>query len=226
MCADSARDNAAQYCHQIAARLAADAGDHSTFAIALRAMATQAHRQGRHGIAVRLLAERAVRSAHHTPPAVQAYAHAQLAVVLAADDRHAALAEMARATEFHSKALSVPGPFTSYSVGALHYQRGQTFAALGDYASAAMALETSLRLRAANEERATTLTRARLAETYLRLGHLDGALHCWQAFLDASRSLHSTQADARLSTMHRLLRPYARHPQAAALIERVRSNTR
>lgn len=226
MCADSARSNAAQHCYQIAASLAADAGDHATFAIALRAMATQAHHQGRHGLAVRLLAERAVRSAHHTSPTVQAYAHAQLAVTLAPDDRSSALAEMTRAEELHSKAPAVPGPFTSYSAGALHFQRAQTYNALGDHASAAMALETSLRLRAANEERATTLTRARLAEAYLRLGRLDEALHCWQAFLIASRSLHSAQADARLSAMHQLLRPYARNPQAAALIERARSNAR
>ncbi|WDO11316.1 hypothetical protein ME763_36895 (plasmid) [Streptomyces murinus] len=51
MCADSARDNAAQHCYQIAARLAADAHDHTTFAIALRAMATQAHHQGQHATA-------------------------------------------------------------------------------------------------------------------------------------------------------------------------------
>ncbi|GLW04722.1 hypothetical protein [Streptomyces lavendulae] len=59
MCADSGHDSAAQHYHQIAARLAADAGDRTTLAIALRTMATHAHNLGHHTPAVLHLAEQA-----------------------------------------------------------------------------------------------------------------------------------------------------------------------
>jgi len=52
MYADSGHHATARQYHQIAARLAADADDHTTLAIALRTMATHAHDLGHHTPAV------------------------------------------------------------------------------------------------------------------------------------------------------------------------------
>ncbi|MER6523959.1 hypothetical protein [Streptomyces sp. NPDC001508] len=210
--ADSGHHGVGQYYHRSAARLAGDAGDSVTFAIALRVLATQAHDLGHHSPAVLNLAEQAVAHARHAPPAVLAYALAHLAVVQAHGDRRAALASLARAEHFHARADTAPGPFTGYPAGALHYQRAQTLAALGDLTGARAALTVSLRLRTADEPRATALTRAYLAETHLRIGHLDEALSQWRIFLAAYPTLHSARAARRLQTTTRQLQPHRRHP--------------
>ncbi|MGW0769252.1 hypothetical protein [Streptomyces sp. NPDC002676] len=218
MCADSGHDRTAQHYHQVAAQLAADAGDSATFAIILRAMATHAYDLGHHSTAVLNLADQAAVYARRAAPAVQAYAQAHLAVVQAHYDRYAALAALARAESLFSRADAAPGPFTAYPPGALHYQRARTLTALGDPAGAVRALATSLRLRTPAEHRATILTRAYLAETHLRLGHLDQALPHWGTFLTAYPTLHSARATRHLHTLREQLRPHQRHPQVAALL--------
>jgi tetratricopeptide (TPR) repeat protein len=225
MCADSGHDSLAQHYHQIAARLAADADDHTTLAIALRTMATHAHDLGQHTPAVLNLAERADQHARHAPPAVRAYTHVHLAVLNAHHDRHAAVAALLRAERLHIEADDEPGPFSSYPAGALHYQRAQALATLKDRTGALTALTTSLRLRTPHERLPAALTRARLAETHLRLGHLEPALTHWQALLDAYPTLLSMRADQRLTAAVQHLRPYQRRADVACLLDRITEPT-
>ncbi|MGW2090103.1 tetratricopeptide repeat protein [Streptomyces sp. NPDC001880] len=220
MCGDDGADGLAQHYHQTAARLAAEADDSATYAIALRTMSAHAHELGHRTSTVRDLAERATESTRHSPSIVQAYTQAQLAVVLAHHDRRAARAALVAAERLHAQADPTPGPFTAYSIAALHYQRAQTLAALGDGKGAVRALRQALRLRTPGEYHARTLTQARLAETLLFQGHLEEALPHWQAFLDDYPSLHSTRATRRLDLMRQRLCPHQRHPAALALLTR------
>ncbi|MEO3974476.1 hypothetical protein [Streptomyces sp. CAU 1734] len=221
ICADGGDDAVAQRYHGIAVRLAADAGDHATIAIALRAMATHAHDLGHTGTRVLQLADRACDHARYAPPVVQTYAQAQLAVTLAHHDRRAALTALTRAERLYSAAgPASAGPFGTYSLGALHYQRAQTLGALGDHAGSVGALTASLRARGPGESHARALTHARLAETRLRLGHLDAALPHWRAFLDDYAALDSVRAARRLTAMRRALQPHRHYPAAAPLLIR------
>ncbi|WP_371750463.1 hypothetical protein, partial [Streptomyces sp. NBC_01283] len=140
LCADSGHDRTAQHYHQVAARLAADANDAATLAIALRTMATHAHDLGHHHPAVLNLAERAAHHARHAPPAIQTYTLAHLGVIQARHDRHTALATVARAESMYRQTDAASGPFTAYPAGALHYQRAQALTALGDHTAALHAL--------------------------------------------------------------------------------------
>ncbi|MFJ2738114.1 hypothetical protein ACIO3O_00440 [Streptomyces sp. NPDC087440] len=216
MCADSGADALAQRYHQTGAQLSVEAGDASTLAIALRTMSAHAHDLGHRTPAVLNLAERA--ATRETAPIVQAYAQAHLAVVQAHHDKHAALTALTSCERLYEKAHTTPGPFTHYPVGALHYQRAETLAALGDQAGATRALTASLRLRSPAEGQARTLTRARLAESLLGQGHLDAALTHWQTFLDEAPGLHSLRIGRCLDAMRRLLNPHRHHRATAQLL--------
>lgn len=211
MSLDSGHGGVAQHYHRTAARLAADAGDRATLAIALRTMAAHAHELGHHSPVVLHLSEQAVFHAGAAPPAVQAYAYANYAVQLAHYDRRAALDALARAERLHARADGPAGPFTAYPAGGLYYQRAETLGILGDHQGCLNALNTSLRLRSEAEIRATALTRARLAETHMRAGHLEQALTQWQAFLTACTGLGSARVVRHMRTMRQQLRPYQRH---------------
>lgn len=223
MCADAGHDSTAQHYQQIAARLAADGGDHTTLAITLRTMAAHAHDLGHHTPGVLNLAQQADQYARHAPPAVRTFAHIQLAVIEAHHDRHTALTSLATAEQLYTRADPSPGPFSSYPAGALHYQRAQILATLGDHSAALKALTLSLRLRTPGERLPAALTRARLAETHLRLGHLDQALPHWQAFLDVYLTLNSTRAERRVTAAAQHLRPHRRHRGAADVLDRVQA---
>ncbi|MFI5987593.1 tol-pal system YbgF family protein [Streptomyces sp. NPDC051555] len=220
MCAGSGADAPAQHYHHTAAQLATEADDTATYAIALRTMSAHAHDLGHHTPAVLHLAERAVTLTRRTSPIIAAYAQAHLAVIQAHHNKHAALTALAAAERLHELADTTPGPFTHYPAGALHYQRAQTLATLGDTAGATGALTASLRLRTPGERHARALTQARLAETLLTQGHLEAALTHWQAFLDTYPTLHSAHATRRLDVMRRLLHPHQRHRATALLLTR------
>ncbi|MEU2718848.1 hypothetical protein [Streptomyces sp. NPDC007205] len=221
---DSGYDRTAQHYHRIAARLAADAGDHATLAIALRTMSAHAYELGHHTPAVLRLSKQSVHHASAAPLAVQAYTQANYAVLLAYYDRRAALDALSRAEHLHARAHAdaPPGPFTAYPVGGLYYQRAQTLNILGDRPGSVSALKTSLRLRTAAEYRAASLTRARLAETHFQMGHLEQALPQWQAFLTAYPSLSSARARAHLHTLRQQLQSYQRHHAARQLLAQAR----
>ncbi|MEV0323049.1 hypothetical protein ACIBKX_32720 [Streptomyces sp. NPDC050658] len=218
MSVDCGHDRTAQHYHRIAARLAADAGDPATLAIALRTMATHAYQLGHHTPAVLRLSEQAVTHAHAAPSAVQAYAQAHYAVLLSYYDRSAALSTLASAERLHARADAAPGPFTAYPVGALYYQRAQALSILGDQPGSMNALNTSLRLRTAAEYRAAGLTRAKLAEIHFSIGHLEQALAHWQAFLNAYPVIGPARATRHLQTMRRQLRHYPGHQAASQLL--------
>ncbi|MEU9187997.1 hypothetical protein AB0D14_26350 [Streptomyces sp. NPDC048484] len=220
MCADDGADSLAQHYHRTAIQLAAESHDPATYAIALRTLSTHAHSLGHHAPAVFSLAERAAAAARHAPSIVRAYTQAHLSVMQAHHDRHAALAALTVAERHHDQATAAPGPFTAYSLGALHYQRAQTLATLGDRAAAVSALASSLRVRTPEERHAEALTRASLAETLLSQGQLEAALKHWDLFLDTCAGLHSARAVRRLHTLRRLLHPHRRHRATAALLAR------
>ncbi|MCZ7416627.1 MULTISPECIES: hypothetical protein [unclassified Streptomyces] len=222
-CADCGDDAVAQRYHHTAARLALEARHAATSAIALRTMATHAHDLGHRHPPVVNLARQATDHARSSPPAVQAYSQAQLAVLEAQDDRHAALKALSHAERLYEKSDAASGVFTTYPPGALHYQRAQTLATLGDHSGAADALTLSLRLRAAGERRAKILSHARLAETLLRLGFLEEAISQWHAFLEGYPRLRSATAQRRIVGMRQLLTPHQRHGQASALMKRAAS---
>ncbi|WP_424639439.1 tetratricopeptide repeat protein [Embleya sp. AB8] len=220
MCADDGADALAQHYHRTAAHLAAEARDPHTHTVALRALATQAQELGHHRPALALALQAADIAARHTPPITQAYVRAQLAVAHAhTGDTRQALDALHAAERLHAHADQTPGPFTGYPTAALHYQRARVLAALGDHPAAETALTTSLSARASDSRRARALTTARLAETQLHRGHLEQALTTWQRFLQDHPDLRSTRSTRRLTTMRRLLRPYAGRPDAAHVLE-------
>ncbi|MGW8375458.1 hypothetical protein [Streptomyces sp. ODS28] len=224
MSADGGADGLAQHYQHTAAQLAVESGDAATFAIALRTMSTHAHDKGHHTPAVLHLAERAADSARDAPRTVRAYAQAQLAVMQAHHSRRAALAALSASERLLEQAPDAsPDPFSHYPAAALHYQRAQTLATLGDAPGATRALTTSLRLRSPAERQAAALTRARLAESCLAQGHLEAALGHWQVFLDTYPALHSSRVARRLSVMRRLLHPHRRHPGTGQLLTRAAS---
>lgn len=218
-CTHEGDEALAQHYFHTAAQLADAAEDGAMSAIALRTMATHAYGLGHHGREVLYLAEYAARRAQQAPTAVQAYSQAQLAVVQAHHEPHAALAALGHAERLHSRVDTQPGLFTAYPLSSLLYQRGMALTTLGDLTGAVAALRESLRSRAPTERHAAALTHTQVAETLLNLGHLDEALGHWRAFLDAYPDLHSTRARARLLSMRQRLRPHARHGEAADLLD-------
>ncbi|MBR7675332.1 hypothetical protein [Streptomyces daliensis] len=218
-CVDGGDDASAQHYHHTAARLADDADDETTLAIALRTMASHAHDLGHHTPEVLHLAEHATRMARHAPPPARAYTLTQLAVMQAHHDRRSALATFTRAERLYTS-TAPSGPFTSYPIGGLHYQRAEMLATIGDSRGATRALLASLGNRASEERLASALTRARLGETLFRLGQLDRALTHWQAFCDLSPALYSARVVHRLHLMRRLLAPHRNHPTAVELLTR------
>ncbi|MGP3690376.1 hypothetical protein ACTVZO_37740 [Streptomyces sp. IBSNAI002] len=218
MTADTGLDALAQQYHRAAVDLAAEAADALTHAIALRTMAAHAYDLGHHATAIVDLAEHAAAEAKTAPAAVRAYTQAHLAVALARHDRRAALASLDEAERLHGQADNRPGPFTAYPLGALLYQRAQTLQALGDLSNAVDAYRASLQARGEGEQHARTLTHSRLAETLLSLGHLDGALHHWQAFADTYPAIHSARTTRRLTVMRQVLSPHQRHHGVRALL--------
>lgn len=220
MCAGEGADATAQHYHRTAAQMAAEADDTATFAIALRTMSAHAHDLGHHTMVVLDLAQRATDATRKAPPIVRAYTQVHLAVMQSHHDKHAALTALGTSERLYEQAddTDAPGPFTHYPAGALHYQRAQTLAALGDKTGATDALKASLRLRTPAERQAAALTRARLAETLLTQGHLDAALVHWQSFLDDYPLLHSTRTARRLHTMRQLLHPHRRHHDTVRLL--------
>lgn len=220
MCAGDGADALAQHYHQTAARLAVNADDSAIFAITLRAMSAHAHDLGHRTPAAVHLAERAATIAQSASPVVRAYTQAQLAVAHSHDSRRAALTALTTAERLHGQSDVTPGPFTHYPLGALHFQRAQTFAVLGDRPGAISALTASLQARAPGERHARALTQAHLAETLLRLGHREAALPHWGAFLETYPTLRSARAARRLDNMRRLLHPHRRDATTRTLLSR------
>ncbi|MFF6946792.1 hypothetical protein ACFZAS_42700, partial [Streptomyces lavendulae] len=91
--------------------------------------------------------------------------------------------------------------------------------------SALGALAASLRLRSTRERLPGALTRAQLAETHLRLGHLDQALHHWRFFLEVYPTFVSARAEKSLRVARQMLRPHQRYRGASDVLDRVHELT-
>ncbi|WP_328958015.1 hypothetical protein [Kitasatospora purpeofusca] len=230
MTSDSGEEGLALAYFRTALDLAGMAGDRNTYAITLRAMSLQALHLGHHRHAADL-AEAAVRAAGPDPSApTTAFLLVQRALAHAHDhQRRSALADLRTAELRYAQAPDDSGAFARYPRAGLDYQRGETLLALGDYPEALDAFEESARHRGELQHHPGALTRARQAETLMRLGQLEAACSCWHQFLDHYQWLHSVRADRSLAELKKSLRPYCRQREASLVIERahvlVRSRT-
>jgi len=222
MTIDAGYHGLAQAYYHTALDLAQDAGNPLTYAIALRAMSSQALQLGHHPHA-RSLAESAVDVAgtnNHGPAA--AFLLSQLAVTHAYDgQRRSAILELSEAEASLELQDSPSGPFNSYSRAGFEYQRAQAFLALGMRAEAIRALRISARNREPHERRASALTEFQLGEVLLALGRLDEACLRWERFLNHSRYVRSARIDRALIELQRRLHSYKRQRQAGAVWDRL-----
>ncbi|MFF9011436.1 hypothetical protein ACF09C_00460 [Streptomyces sp. NPDC014870] len=223
MTADAGHDGLAQRYFSSALSLAREVGDRRQYAITLRAMSSQALRllHRRHAD---VLAHAAL-TVHgdEADPTVRSYLLAQRALTSAhRGERREALADLADAARLHERAVHEGAPFTAYPRSGLHYQRAEVFQALGDESEGRAALRSALAHRPPGDHRPVALTHARLAESLLRIGHLDVACGHWSSFLDHYPHLHSRQVDQALAELVRRLRPHQRQRHAAAILDRAR----
>lgn len=201
-------------------RLASESGDRITWSMVIRAMSAQAQRLGHLSAALRL-AEAAWDAARGGPGAQQAYAGAQLAVVLArGGDRRGALRALSRAERAAAGPVGAAAPFDSYPPAALQFQTSAALEALGDLPGALGALRRSAAERADTDLRGRTLTQARFGHLLLRAGHLDEACAAWEVFLAGRTRLRSGDVERAMCEMRRALRPYRNRRGAADLLSR------
>lgn len=224
MCFDDELNGLSQCYYGATLRLAAENGDATGYAIALRAMSVQACALGHSRHAVQL-AEAATVTAPRIEPARRAFLLGQLAVATAADrDRARAVSHLSAAERIMDRALSTAGmddPVIGlYHYAALAHQQAIVRALLGDTAGAVNALNTSNQHRPASEYRSRALIWAQLAELQLRLGHLEEATVTWHRFLDVYPVLVSGRANTALKALRAQLRPYTRSPTAQAVLDR------
>ncbi|MEV7677761.1 hypothetical protein AB0O64_04255 [Streptomyces sp. NPDC088341] len=191
----------------------------------LRALAAHALELGHRRPALTLTEQSADTAARHSSPLTRSFTQSQLAVAHArVQDRPRALLALQTAEVLHSQADQDPSdPFDSYPTAALHYQRARTFTALRDHQTADRAYHASLRARPAQARRARALTTALLAESQLLQGNLEESLTTWKRFLGDYPGLRSARADASLTTMRQVLRPYGTHPDVALLTQEAAS---
>ncbi|MFI6638859.1 hypothetical protein [Streptomyces sp. NPDC050504] len=223
MTTDAGHQGLAQQYYRAALSLALNADDHTSYAVTLRAMSSQALRLGHahhaHGLA-RAAADAAGPDA---TPATRAFLLAQRALTSAADgDRRGALADLAAAEQEHGRATSPPGPFSAYPQAGLEYQHAQTLYALGDRRGGLAALRDAARHRPSSRRRLYVLTQASLADRLLDAGHLEEACVHLHSLLDHSSQLRSARADKALAHLSHRLRSFPRQRQAAEALERTR----
>ncbi|MFE2728356.1 tol-pal system YbgF family protein [Kitasatospora sp. NPDC059327] len=226
MTADTGRHALAQRYLLTALDLAHRAHDRRTCAITLRALSLQALERG-HPKDAGDLAEAAVRTAPHVAGATRAFLLTQRSLTHAhGRRRREALSDLVDAERHHTPSPEGQGPFATYPRAGFHYQRGEILLALNELPQALLAFESSARHRQSHDHRLTALTQARRAETLLRMGHLDAAGAAWSAFLQHYPLLRSTRADHALTRLQAGLRPYARHPRAAHILDAARAVSR
>lgn len=195
-------------------------GDRRLFAITLRAMSLQAlflgfreHAGQLSDAAVDIAGSRAERSTRAFLLSQRALTHAH------ARQPRRAVRDLTTAEAQHDRATSPAGPFTGYPRAGLDFQRGRVHLALGNTAEAVRVLTSS----ADDRHRSSALTRARLAETLLSVGHLEESCVHWNLFLDHYPSLRSGPADQAHRRPLASLRGFRRQPQAVAVIHRARA---
>ncbi|POM23105.1 sporulation protein [Actinomadura rubteroloni] len=236
MCFDDEQHALAQRYHRTALDLAVEAADPAGYAVVLRGMSVQARSLGHHHEALVLAENAAATGQRKATPARHAFLLGQVAVAAAAEaDRSTALSALSAAERLLERSTSRSTPYQvrpsqttagsgdvvgGYHPAALSHQEAAVRAELGDLQGAIAALKTSLRHRPSDERRSRAVTTARLAELQLRTGHLDQAVHTWDAFLDDYPRLSSGRVTSALRTMKAQLRPHSDNAGARHLLAR------
>jgi hypothetical protein len=217
---DTNRNATAQHYYLTGIALAREADDPLGYALGLRGLSVQAHALG-HLAHADQLAEQAARvGVHHAPGHQQAFLLGQWAVTQAALGRGPPAAHHLAAAERHLDRSTGSSPVGVYHPGSLAMQHSAVATALGDHTRAINELETSLRHRPGDECRSRAVSLADLAETHIRLGHLEQACHTWQAFLDLCPQLHSARVEDRVRRLNAHLRPHLGNRAVQTLYER------
>lgn len=220
LCTDDELDGAAQRYYLIALRLAVEADDPVTYAIALRGLSVQAHALGHHTHSL-ALAEAAHAAGIGAPPVTRAFLDGQLALASAAiGDRRNAVAHL-RAAEHHlNRAVDSTDAVGIHHLASFAHQKAGIRSCLGDRTGAITALQRSIRDRPAAERRSRAITLARLAELQLVSGRLDDAVASWHRFLDDYPAVDSVRVHRAFNGMRARLRPYAAESPATTLLHR------
>ncbi|MGW2540084.1 tetratricopeptide repeat protein [Kitasatospora sp. NPDC001574] len=220
MTADTGRHALAQRYLLTALDLGRQAQDSRTSGITLRALSLQALERGYLRAAADLADAAVDTAAAHASGSTRAFLLTQRALTHACGRRRReALRDLSDAEDVHAPALEGQGPFAAYPRDGFHYQRGEILLALNELPQALKAFESSARHRRPHDHRLAALTQARRAETLLRLGQLDAACAAWGFFLQHYPQLRSARADHALNRLRAGLRPYARHPGAAHILD-------
>ncbi|GAA1943690.1 hypothetical protein GCM10009837_82160 [Streptomyces durmitorensis] len=202
-----------------AMRLANEAEDRVTWAMALRALSSQAATLNHRRIALNHGEGALASLPPEAPPAVRSFVTAQLAVVRAmTNDQSGALAALADAERATDQADSEPSPFTAYPRAALEFQRAQTLRSLGDIGGASKALTASLAHRSPDDRRGHALTCAVRVHLLLRAGHVEEAGANWLAFNRAGTGLQSARVNRAGRSLQRAFLPYRSQPTVKALL--------
>lgn len=213
MCIDCEFHGASQHYFGIAARLAAEAGDRTMYAIVMRGASAHSQQLG-HPRAD--LAQAALDTAPpDVAPSTRTFLLTQVAVTHAATGAvRPALNALGTAEELHDAQDCGDTPFDSYSLASLHYQRGQVLHAIGDFASAVRALRASLTHRPRAARRSRALTLAHLTKVLLDSGQLDAACATANHLLDHYSQLQSPMVGRHISGLRQRLLPHSRYSAA------------
>ncbi|WP_216216737.1 hypothetical protein [Amycolatopsis aidingensis] len=218
---DDELHGAGQWHYRSALQLAVEAGDPTTYAIALRALSVQARALGHHRESVRL-AEGAVEAGTvRAVPEVRAFLVGQLAVARATlGERRAAVAHLCEAERIVERMSGGMAAVGAYHRAALAHQRAAVAAGLGDRAGAMTALEDSIRHRPSTELRSRAVLLAKLAELRLDAGQVEQAGEIWHRFLDDYPVVRSGRVDTALRTLRSRLLPHRKLPGVEELLGR------
>lgn len=209
-----------------ALQLAGAAEDHVTYCRVLRGMALQAAHL-RHGQRALEFADAAAEAAPKAGPRLHAFLAGQQAHAAAlVGDRRQAFDRLRETEQALSQADDHRDAVGGYDRAAFEFHTGSVLYALGDVPGSVRALQTSQRVRPANERQGRAHAHGLLAQRQLQMGHLEAACATWQRFLDDYEGLSSRRADEHFAVLRHSIRPHIRNRHAAALYERARETAR
>ncbi|MFE3205955.1 tol-pal system YbgF family protein [Embleya sp. NPDC059237] len=119
-----------------------------------------------------------------------------------------------------ARRCAAPGSSGSFHAASLEHTAALTHRALGDLETAAAAMDRSNRARPTHERTHRAVFSGILAEMLLDLGRLDEACQAWTTLLDEHANVRCGRADSAVALMRARLRPHARIPATAALLQR------
>ncbi|MGW7414684.1 hypothetical protein [Streptomyces sp. NPDC054863] len=205
-------------------KLAREAGDRVGFALGARGLSVQALSLG-HVREADTLAQLAVRvGASQAPAHQQALLLGHLAVTQAhIGNGRAAARHFIDAEKRLEASDSSPTPVGAFHSSSLALQHAAAARAQSDHAREAQHLQSSLRGRPQEENRARSISLATLAEAQLNAGHLDRACRTWSAFLDLYENVSSARVHDHLRVLISRLRPHSAHRGVPPVLDRAGS---